>query len=447
MIRKPSFRSPISRRRALAGILATTALPAWAQAIPSNPDVAIVGAGAAGLSAARGLIDRGLSVVVLEARDRIGGRAWTESSTFGVPFDHGCSWLHSANHNPFKEMADDWGFTTLYHDDADELVYVGDRRATNDEKNAYARAWNALNASVSSAGRHGKDVSAASVSPREMPWIGVSEAFFGPMDMGVDLEDLSTADWWSMEFTEPNYLVREGFGSLVSRFGRELPVKLGTPVERIDWGGKGVALETTDGTIRARACIITVSTGILGAGTIAFDPLLPAWKQDAIAHVPMGLLAKIPLQFNAAGLGLPANAWLSYYTEKREACYFLCRPFGFDIIIGFVGGSFAWELSGEGEVAAVDFARGELRNALGSNIDRHFVKGTLTDWANDPWSLGAYSAAMPGHALARGKLAQDIDDKLYFAGEACAGGLATTCGGAFLSGESTAIRVKKALSP
>ncbi len=441
-----SLKLDLTRRQALTGLLVATALPAWAQTIPSNPDVAIVGAGAAGLSAARSLIDRGLSVVVLEARNRIGGRAWTDTSTFGVPFDHGCSWLHSANRNPFKPMADDWGYSTLYHDDAEELVYVGDRPATTAEESAYERSWNALNAAVSSAGRRGRDVSAALVSPRDMPWAHVSEALFGPMDMGVDMEDLSTADWWNMEFTTPNYLIREGFGTLVAQFGREIPVKLGTPVERIRWGDKDVALETSDGTIRARACIITASTGILGAGTIAFEPHLPVWKQEAIAHVPMGLLAKIPLQFKGSGLDLPANAWLSYYTEQREACYFLCRPFGFDLMIGFVGGSFAWELSGEGTATAVDFALGELRKVLGSNIERQFVKGALTDWANDPWSLGAYSAAMPEHAVARAKLAQNIDDKLFFAGEACAGGFATTCGGAFINGQSTARHVARVLS-
>lgn len=338
MTKKPGIGSPLTQRGALAGSPATTALPAWAQDIPANPDVAIVGAGAAGLSAARSLIDGGLSVVVLEARDRIGGRAWTESDTFGVPFDHGCSWLHTATRNPFKPMADEWGYTTLYHDNAEEVVFVGDRRALVNEESAYGRAGSALNSAVSSAGRRGEDVSAASVSPRDLPWIETSEAKFGPMLMGMDLEDFSCADLWGMESSKPNYMIREGFGTLVSRFGRGIPVKLGTPVERIRWGGKDVALETPAGTVRARACIITVSTGVLGAGTIAFDPPLPVWKQEAIAHVPMGLLAKIPLQFKGARLDLPVNGSLIYHTEAREACFFLCRPFGFDVMIGFVGG-------------------------------------------------------------------------------------------------------------
>ena len=437
--------APLTRRGALAGLLAATALPAWAQVIPANPDVAIVGAGAAGLSAARSLIDRGLSVVVLEARDRIGGRAWTESDTFGVPFDHGCSWITTANRNPFKPMADEWGYTTLYHDDAAEVTFVGDRRALPSEEGAYGRAWRALKSAISSAGRRGEDVSAASVSPRDLPWIETSEAWVGPMSMAMDLEDFSCADWWGMEYTTPNYMIREGFGTLVSRFGRDIPVQLATPVERIRWGGKDVALETPAGTVRARACIITVSTGVLGAGTIAFDPPLPAWKQEAIAHVPMGLLAKIPLQFTGGRFDLPDNAWLDYYTEAREACFFLCWPFGFDVMIGWVGGSFGWQLSAAGEAAAVDFARGELRKMLGSDIDKQFTKGTLTGWATDPWALGSYAAAIPGYTPARAKLAQRLDDKLFFAGEACAGGFAATCGGAFLSGQSTARSVATSL--
>ena len=118
MLGAPQFRR-LSRRSFVSGLASVVALPTWAQVLPSNPDVVIVGAGAAGLAAADELIARGLSVIVLEARGRIGGRAWTDTQTFGVPFDHGCSWLHKADRNPFKPMADDWGYTTHFHDDAE----------------------------------------------------------------------------------------------------------------------------------------------------------------------------------------------------------------------------------------------------------------------------------------------------------------------------------------
>ena len=84
---------PFSRRTFVSGLLASATMPLWAQSIPANPDVIVIGAGSAGLAAARTLIAAGKSVVVLEAANRIGGRAYTESDTFGVPIDHGCSWV------------------------------------------------------------------------------------------------------------------------------------------------------------------------------------------------------------------------------------------------------------------------------------------------------------------------------------------------------------------
>ena len=177
---------------------------------------------------------------------------------------------------------------------------------------------------------------------------------------------------------------------------------------------------------------------MLGSGSIRFDPPLPDWKQEAIAAIPMGLLAKIPLQFKGNRFGLPANSWLTYYTEAREACFFLCWPFGFDLMIGWVGGSFGWELTGAGTQVAIDFALQELRKMFGSEVDKHFIKGAFTQWGKDPWSLGAYASAQPGSAHQRAFLSKPVADKLFFAGEACAGGLAQTCGGAFLNGQALA---------
>jgi len=335
-------------------------------------------------------------------------------------------------------MADDWGYSTLFHDDAEDTLFVGQRLAIDDERAQYEQAWRGLYRAISRAGRKHQDVSAASVSPRELPWIGAVEAWLGPMDMGVDLEDLSCTDWWGMDDLEPNYMIKEGFGTLVSQFGQGLPVQLNTPVNCIRWGDKGVTIETESGGLRAKACIVTASTGVLGSGSIRFDPPLPDWKQEAIASVPMGLLAKIPLQFQGSRFGLPANGWLTYHTDSREACFFLGWPFDFDLMIGWVGGRFAWELTGAGTQAAIDFALQELRKIFGSEVDKHFVKGTFTQWGKDPWAEGAYASARPGSAHQRAFLSKPIADKLYFAGEACAGSLAQTCGGAFLNGQSVA---------
>lgn len=429
----------ISRRTFVSGALATLPLPAFA-ALPANPDVIIVGAGSAGLAAAKTLISLGKTVVVIEAAERIGGRAYTESETFGVPFDHGCSWITAAN-NPYVKMAKDWGFELKDHVSPGEAFFVGDRRANSAERKKYDSSWSAIQGALSKAGRAGMDVSAASVIPADLEYSGISQSWIGAMDWGVDFKDLSTMDNWESADANPNYMVKEGHGALVARLGDGLPVKLSTPATRIDWSGNGVAVETPQGTLRAKACIVTVSTGVLGAGSIKFTPALPAWKQQAIDDLPMGLLAKITLQFDGNRLGFTSDNWLTYWVPNEmpaKACYFLTWPFEFDLMIGFMGGAFGWELSKAGPEAAIDFALDEVVKIVGSKARTHFVKGHLTGWAENPLTLGAYAAARPGRYGARADLAKPLGKRVFFAGEAMAGPYVALCGGAYVSGEAVA---------
>ena len=186
--------APSSRRSFLAGLAATAALPAWARSVPTDPDVVVIGAGSAGLAAAHTLIAEGLSVVIVEAADRIGGRAYTEAETFGVPFDHGCSWVMGPADLPYLAMARDWGFTLHDHRGAGEALFVGDRRATGAERRAYDEAWGLIEGALNRAGRSGLDVAAASVVPTDLEFGGVVQTWMGPMDWGVDFTDLSTKD-------------------------------------------------------------------------------------------------------------------------------------------------------------------------------------------------------------------------------------------------------------
>jgi len=403
--------------------------------------VVVIGAGSAGLSAARRLIAEGMSVVVLEGAGRIGGRAYTESDTFGVPFDHGCSWIMGPGDLPYVAMARDWGFTLLDHDSAGETLYVGDRRATDSERREYNRAWAETESAVNRAGREGQDVPSSSLIPPDMDFAGSVQTWMGPMDWAVDFADLSTMDVWAYGNIGSNYMIKEGYGTLVTRMGAGLPVQLMTPATRVDWSGTGVSVETPSGRIRAKACVVTVSTGVLRAGSIQFTPQLPDWKQEAIDHLPMGLLAKVTLQFDGERFGLAPNQWLTYWVPKAmpaKACYFLTFPFGFDLMIGFVGGRIGWQLSAEGTDAAVEFALDEVVKMFGSEARDHFVKGHLTGWANNPGTYGAYAAATPGHHSARAELARPIGNRVFFAGEAVAAPYYQLCGGAYLSGDAVA---------
>lgn len=399
---------------------------------PSNPDVVIIGAGAAGLGAARTLIDAGVSVVLIEARDRIGGRAYTETETFGLPYDHGTHWLHVAHDNPWIDYGKAQGFTIYPGRDA-ETLFVGDRKASAAEHDASEAALHQLWQEIGEAGRDGRDVSAASVASLDGPWARLAATRVGPWWMGKELADFSCADWAHHDYGE-DYSCKEGFGALVAHFGRDIPVALNTPATKVRWGGPGVAVETPDGTITAKAAIITVSTGVLAAETIAFDPPLPPDKREAVQRISMGAYNNIALMFSEDIFGLGDDAYMAYQMDSSQAMGLATNIAGTNLSLCYVGGSFAKELEAAGAAAAVDFALGELRRILGSEIDKTFIKGAMTRWGYDPWTLGAFASAEPGAFKRREALRAPLNERLYFAGEACHATLWATCAGALLSG-------------
>jgi monoamine oxidase len=249
--------------------------------------------------------------------------------------------------------------------------------------------------------------------------------------------------------------VREGLGTLVARQAEGVSVAARWPVERIATGGPGgsVLLDGPRGRVRARGCVVTVSTGVLAAGAIRFDPALPPEVEEAVAGLPQGLLSKVALR--AAGpdrLDLPAFGRLGRRVEHegdRPASWVLW-PFGRDHAIGYIGGEAAWELAREGPAAAEAFARAELARFFGAaRVERAFRPGAVaTRWAEDPLFRGSYSHALVGHAGARAALrdAALADGRLRFAGEACHERYAGTVGGAWESGERAARALAEALA-
>jgi monoamine oxidase len=419
-----------------------------AQTLPTNPDVVIIGAGAAGMAAGRELQKRGVSFIIVEAAGRVGGRAWTESNTFGVPVDHGCSWISGSNSNPFTGIGQRGGFTLVNHTDAGaDLFDLEGNPASDDEWAAYDRAWGVIGRALNRAGSAGKDVAAATVIP-EIDYGATVQSWMGAMDYGVDFDQLSTADYWSGSNDQPSYIVKEGLGAVVATLATGLPIALDTKVTAIDWSGTGVSVETSQGTIAAKACMITVSTGVLNAGAIRFTPELPAWKQQAAADIPMGLLLKVPLLFDGARLDLGENNWVTYRIpedQAGEACYFVAWPCGHDYLFGNIGGQFAWDLYGQGQEAVVDYALDQLVRCVGSDARKHFVKGLATDWADNPLTFGAYGAVKPGAWGARARLSEPLADRLFFAGEAMGGATSALVNGAFRSGKTVAGDVARAI--
>ncbi|MEM6374899.1 MAG: NAD(P)/FAD-dependent oxidoreductase [Pseudomonadota bacterium] len=433
----------ISRRTLLAGLAASTATPLFGQSLPTNPDVVIVGAGSAGLSAGRVLRDAGISFVIVEAADRVGGRAYTESTSFGVPVDHGCSWIQGAPNNPYAQIGKIKKYTLVDHSNPGFHLYNLDGKpAGGTDWEEFGKAWSTATEAISKAGRANKDVSIASVIP-DMPYAAMVKSDLA-LSYGMDTENISTKEWWSGAEADPQYIVKEGLGSIVALLAEGLPISLNTAVNHIDTSGAGVSVETINGTIRAKACLLTVSTGVLNAGKIKFTPELPVWKQEAIANIPMGLLLKIPMMFDGAKLGLNDNHWVQYRMpedQPGEAVSFLAWPCGLDYLMGFAGGDFAWSLYGQGQRAVVDFALEELVRLVGSDARNHFKGGFASDWADNPHVLGAYGTVKPGAFQARREIGKPVDDKLFFGGEACAGALVQLVNGAYESGRANAQQI------
>jgi monoamine oxidase len=189
---------------------------------------------------------------------------------------------------------------------------------------------------------------------------------------------------------------------------------------------------------------VTVSTGVLAAGAIAFDPPLPAEIQAAIHALPMGLAMKVALRATGPDrLGLPLHCSIDRQVRRSgdPTMGFQCWPYKRDYVQGWVGGPVAWDLARAGEAAAVDFALGQLRTLFGGQVDRLFGAGPhlVTRWDSDPFVRGAYSFVRPGDAAARNALARPLaEGRLLFAGEACHNGMAGTVAGAWISGQDAA---------
>lgn len=417
--------------------------------------VAVVGAGVAGLSAARHLRRRGVPVLLLEASGRVGGRAFTSRpAVLGrAAFDHGASWLHAAQRNPLVAFADPVHDALIDSEAARaERLFVDGRPADAAEQAGYAAAWDRLDEVVAPAlapDQGDRSLAEAMAPMRDDPWAATVAGWEGAIIAAADADTLSLRDWHMNRLDGPNLNVGGGLGAFVAR-RLAADVELDTPVTAIAWdGAAGVRIETTRGTVRAAACIVTVSTGVLASGAIRFAPALPPAVQAAIAGLPMGLLSKVALP--AAGqdrLGLSADTGLvRRMGEGRASMAFIAWPGGEGHVIGFIGGRAAWALAGD-PAAAEASARAELRTMLGSAA-RLAGGAVVTDWATDPFALGAYAYAPPGQAGMRGVLEAAFPaERLLFAGEACRiDGLAGTVGGAFASGEAAAARLMQFLKP
>ncbi len=419
----------------------------------ADVDAVVIGAGAAGLSAAKELSKRGLSFALVEGSHRIGGRAYAEEIAPDVWFDLGCSYLHQGAANPFGPIADALG-VLLNRDHADIFSRIRFHRDGVELTDAEAARFEEYDDTCDEA----FDASVERGEDRPMSdFVDMESKFFVPYANGMaalnamDIDETSAADYagfvddvdgnWQQDIPVPG-----GYGNLVKTWGGDVDVSLNCKVEKVDWSGSGVAVETVKGTIRGRVALITVSTGILASNSILFDPVLPNWKIESYLGVPTGTENKICLYFDEDVFGPDGLGFHTTWNSAGDAAGFEASVNGNNTAIVFTGGRHGIWLEKQGQQAGEDFALARVAEVFGNDVRKHMKRSIATAWASEPWTFGAYSCARPGQAHQRIELAKPVDERLFFAGEATISDCNSTCHGAYLSGIRAAEEIAASLA-
>jgi monoamine oxidase len=419
--------------------------------LPAEIDVCVIGGGSAGIAAARRLAKAGVSVIVLEARDRIGGRAHTvhrrlvqhRGGSLDLPLDMGCGWLHSADENLLTDVGREAGFTI---DETPPPWNQAPFGITTDERAGFRAAFDAFDERLEQSAARSEDRPAsdffAPADSAEGRWNGRMDAISGALN-GAKFADVSSADYDAYRDTGVIFRVVEGYGTLISALGRHVSVVLDCPVGRIDRSGPLLKIETVRGNVLAKAAVLTVPTNLVASEAIRFDPPLPE-TVEAAGGLPLGLASKLHMAVETPE-DFPMDGQLWGRTDTAQTGGYHLRPFGRPVIEGYYGGDLAWGLEAEGEGAFFDFAVSELVAQLGSDFRKRLTPLTTSMWGSETWSRGAYSHALPGHAGDRARLKHPADSRLFIAGEATAPAFYGTCHGAWMEGERAALQAMAAL--
>lgn len=433
-----------SRRAFLAGSAALMARPAIAAPVAADFDVLIVGAGAAGIAAARRLAAAGRRYVVIEAADHIGGRCVTDTKTFGVPFDRGAHWIYLPDSNPVTKLTPRGGID-IYPAPESQKVRIGLRYAREGELEDFLSVQVRTTRAIDEAARKA-DISCEQAVPNDLgDWRGAVEFVLGPYACAKDLAKVSSLDFSRSAERNRAAFCKQGFGAMLAALGHGLNIHLATPATAVD-ARSAITVQTAKGTITARTAIVTVPTSVIAAGGLRL-PDLNRQAIDAFGRLSLGSYDHIALELAGNPLGLDSDDLVFEKSADTHTAAILANVSGTALCVVDVAGSFGRDLSAQGEAAMIDFAANWLARLYGSEVRNAIGRKHATRWNSNPFALGAWSAAAPGSQSARRQLLQPIADDVWYAGEAAHETLWGTVGGAWESGERAADAALRRLGP
>lgn len=423
-------------------------------------NLAVIGAGAAGISAARELQAAGHDVEVFEARDRPGGRAWTDYSLAPHPVELGAEFLHGDRISTWDWVREFDARTTgeahryemwfaldgMLKNNRQAREYFGTEAALATD--LLTRQWQAGGKAETTAD-HLFDVwSEVSAKPLTAEGRALLENY-GAMMVSSDMSTLGTHTYDALNPRDlglQNWRLLNGYTRLIQRAAANLEIRFETPVSRIRYDESRVSVTAGGAESRFDAAVVTLPLGVLKRGAVEFDPPLPIQKQDAIDRINPGSISKVALRFDRVywpenltfifGSGKTQLWWRPGQGQANEA----------PVITAFFGGSSAKDLESASREEATELACRELSDMLGESIRGGLVDSRYIAWGAEEHTMMGYSSLPPDGKGLREALAAPVG-ALHFAGEACSLTHAATVDGAIDSGRVAAAEILAACSP
>ena len=410
--------------------------------------ILVVGAGFAGLAAAKELHESGYDVTVLEARNRIGGRIYTDRST-GIALDMGASWIHGLRNNPIKDLADQLGAplsSKTNYDNLKEYDFDGTPTPLTSSQDSAFVSW----LTKQSRRAYNKKANYSYETIIESAWNNGDFDFLDNRrqldylvnvyiehEFSGDVSNMSAQQWWEGEdLRGGDKVFPNGYDQLTNYLANNLDIRLNTVVTHISHDSNGVSINTNQGIFTGDRTVITLPVGVLEAGDVTFSPTLPNAKLKAIDRLEMGTLNKVWMVFPHTFWDIDKDliGYLSVDKGHFSEWYYFDELASNNVLIAFNAGDYAEAIESKSDQEIINEAMDTLRVIYGNNIPQpeNYV---ISRWHSDPYSKGSYAYMGAGaQRQDRTNLRSPVNNRLFFAGEATSSAYPATTQGAYETG-------------